>query len=319
MSTLFFRFYTFSSLVPSKSFSPHLFLDALAHSMYYSNVLNNIIMSKKNRSAKRADKEKSESVQGSKDKSPYVHQDGKLSRPLDIRERYPLSEKLRVIHEVAMDKQSKVIMINGFWGTAKSSTAVLIALKLMNEKKTSGIVYIRNPLESTASGKVGLLPGSLEERMAPYNAILFDKLNEFLPKCDIDRLKNEGRLECIPVSFLQGKTFNCKTVIIDEAASMSYDDLLLAISRIGHYCKVFVIGDSTFQLTIGARSGFRRFFNYFDDNESKENGIYTFELKEEADIVRSGLIRFVMTKTGIIPHSSPTLTSDWSPSGNNEN
>lgn len=252
-----------------------------------------------------------------KDNSPFVFQYEKLKTPVGIRQKYNLSERQSVILETSMDKSSKVIMIDGYWGTGKSSLAVLAGLKLLNEKKTDGIVYIRNPLESTSSGKVGLLPGSLEERMAPYNVILFDKLNEYLIKPDVDRLKNEGRIECIPIAFLQGKTFTCKTVIIDEAASMSYDDLLLAISRIGPHCKVFIIGDSTFQLTLGSRSGFRRFFDHFNDTESKENGIYTFELKEASDILRSGLIRFVMQKVGIVPRAAPIPVSntDWQPSG----
>ena len=125
-----------------------------------------------------------------KDNSPFVFQYEKLKSPVNIRQRYALSPKQAVIMEVAADKQSKVIMIDGYWGTGKSSMAVLAGLQSLNDKKTDGIIYIRNSLEATSSGKVGLLPGSLEDRMAPYNAILYDKLNEFLPKSDVDRLKN---------------------------------------------------------------------------------------------------------------------------------
>lgn len=252
-----------------------------------------------------------------KDKSAWVKQDGKLLIPLNIRNRYTLSQRQSVIFETAMSKESQVVMVDGFWGTGKSAIAVLAGLHMLNNKKCDGIVYVRNALESTSSGKVGLLPGSLEERMSPYNSVLYDKLEEFLTKPDIDRLKKDDRIECIPVSFLQGKTFTCKTVIIDEAASMSYDDLLLAVSRIGPHCKVFIIGDSTFQLTIGSRSGFKRFLDYFSDMESKENGVFVFELKEASDILRSGLIRFIMQKVGVVPRISPSSNreSDWRPLG----
>jgi hypothetical protein len=79
---------------------------------------------------------------------------------------------------------------------------------------------------------------------------------------------------------------------------------------------VFIIGDSTFQLTLGARSGFRRFFDCFNDTESKENGVYAFELREVSDIVRSGLIRFILTKTGVVPRAAPIpmIDTDWKPS-----
>jgi phosphate starvation-inducible PhoH-like protein len=240
------------------------------------------------------------------DESPVIPQDSKLKTPLEIDCRYRLTEKQQTILEVSTDKRAKVVMIDGYWGTGKSALAVLAALELMNQKKLSGIVYLRNPLEASATAKVGTLPGSLEERMETYNSIVYDKLREFLSKPDIDRLKHEGRIECLPVGLIQGKTFACKAVILDEAGGTSWDDLMLVISRMGEHSKLFIIGDSAFQLTIGAKSGFRRFFETFCDQESMDNGVFTFELKEQSDIMRSGLVRFVMQKTGVIKGPAQT-------------
>lgn len=269
-------------------------------------------MSKKRRSVDNG-KDK-DLVAPQKDNSIWVCQKEKLRDPVNIKLHYQLTPRQSVILETAMDKSSKAIFIDGYWGVGKSELCVLAGLKLLNDKKIDGIVYIRNSLESTSSGKVGLLAGGIEDKMAPYNAILFDKLNNLLSKPDVDRLKKEERLECIPVSFLQGKTFTCKAVIIDEASSLTFDDLMLAISRIGERCKVFIIGDSTFQLTLGHRSGFKKFFDFFNDMESKENGVFAFELKSSSDILRSGLIRFVMKKTGIIPRErDDSSENDWTP------
>jgi len=253
-------------------------------------------MSKAKRSKKQAETASEVKI----DESLYVNQKQKLKNPLKIKSRYKNTEKLELIREISLDKSSKLIFIDGYWGTGKTSISVQTSLELMSDKKVDGIVYLRNPIEATSSAKLGTLPGSMLEKMAPYNAILYDKLSEFLDKPDIDMLEKEGRIECHPISLIQGKTFSCKAVVIDEAASMSHDDLLLAVSRIGERCKVFVIGDSTFQLTIGHKSGFKKFFETFDDEESKENGVYTFRLQEEKDILRSGLLRFVMKKCGII-------------------
>lgn len=235
-----------------------------------------------------------------RDGSAYVHQDEKLRRPLDVKCRYRLTERQQVIVDTLMDKASKMVLIDGYWGTGKSLLAVLAGLQLMNEKKASGLVYLRSPLEASATAKVGTLPGSLDERMESYNAILFDKLGELLPKCDIDLLKKEERLECYPVGLIQGKTFAAKVVILDEAASCSWDDLLLVASRLGEHSKLIIIGDSTHQLTIGSKSGFKRFYDTFDDMESMENGVFAFELKQREDIRRSGLLRFVMEKAGVL-------------------
>jgi phosphate starvation-inducible PhoH-like protein len=261
-------------------------------------------MSKKRRSVK----ENESPVEVKKDESPYIFQKEKLKNPVKIHYRYKDTEKLEIIKETAMDKSSKLIMIDGFWGTGKTTVSVGASLELLNMKAVDGIVYIRNPLEATSSAKIGTLPGTLLEKMAPYNAILHDKLSEFLDKGDADRLIAEGRVEFFPIGLIQGKTFSCKAIIIDEAASMSHDDLLLAVSRVGERCKVFVIGDSTFQLTLGQKSGFKRFFETFNDEESMENGVFTFELKEEKDVLRSGLLRFIMKKCGVLKTALPEST-----------
>jgi hypothetical protein len=43
-------------------------------------------------------------------------------------------------------------------------------------------------------------------------------------------------------------------------------------------------------------SGFKDIYNVFNDDESRENKIFTFELQEEMDVVRSEFLKFVMKK-----------------------
>lgn len=237
---------------------------------------------------------------GKKDKSISVPQKEKINFELCIRERDDLTEKQKVIIETMLDKQTKCVFIDGYWGTSKSFLSVLSSLKLLNNKKIDGILYVRNLVEASRMGEVGVLPGSLEERTAPYNAILYEKLDEMLPKEQVKALIKDGRIECVPLSFVRGRSWNCKAIIVDEAASMSFDDLLLILSRCGPYTKIFVIGDSANQNDIGNQSGFRKMFETFDDLESKENGVFAFELRDGKDIIRSGFVRFLMEKTGII-------------------
>lgn len=245
-------------------------------------------------------KKKHRSIDNGKDKSLFVPQDDKIKFNLSIRERTDLTERQKVIIETMLDKTAKCVFIDGYWGTSKSYLSVLSALNLLNQKKVDGVLYVRNLVESSSTGEVGILPGSLEERCAPYNAILYEKLAELLPKEEIKKLTEDKRIECVPLSFVRGRSWNCKAIIVDEAASMSFDDLLLILSRCGQFTRIFVIGDSANQNDIGNKSGFRRMFELFDDMESKDNGVYCFELRNREDIVRSGFVKFLMEKTGII-------------------
>ncbi len=238
--------------------------------------------------------------QSTSDASPYVHQGPRLDWALDIRERTDLTERQQLILEAALERSTRCVMIDGLWGTSKSYLSVLAALRLLNTGRVKKILYVRNPIEASANSKVGFIPGDLAEKMAPYNAVLTDKLEELLPKAQADRLIKDRWVECIPTGFLQGRSFNCTAIIVDEAASMSWEDLMLIISRCGEFTRVFFVGDTINQLYIKGESGFARFYRCFDDAECRDNGIWAFELKEEADIVRSGFVRFCLRKAGVL-------------------
>jgi predicted ribonuclease YlaK len=202
------------------------------------------------------------------DKSMVVTQRPKISFQISIKQRPDLTEKQKGILSAALNKNTKCVFIDGLYGTSKSYMAVLASLNLLNAKKVDEIIFIRNPVESSTTGKIGFIPGSSEEKMAPYNAILFDKLEEMLPECDIQKLKKDNRINCYPVGFVRGRSWNCKAIIVDEASSMSWDDLFLVLTRCGEFSKIFFIGDSVNQNDIGSKSGFRKMFNLFNDQES---------------------------------------------------
>lgn len=229
-----------------------------------------------------------------------VHQREKIAFSLTIRERDDLTEKQKVILEAALDRDTRCIMIDGIWGTGKSMLATLAALKLLDSGRAKSILYVRSPVEASVHSRVGFLSGDLSEKMAPYTAVLTEKLEELLPKEDIDRLIKDDRIQCIPTGFLQGRSYNCAAIIVDEAASMSWEDLLLIVSRCGPFTRIFFLGDTINQVYLSDKSGYKRFVEAFSDDESKENGIYTFELKESHDIVRSPFLQFVMRKLGVI-------------------
>lgn len=234
------------------------------------------------------------------DKSPKVFQREKISYDLHIRERDDLTEKQIAILKTALDKNTKGIWIDGIYGSGKTFLAVLASLKLLSQGKVDQIIYIRNPVESSTTGKLGFLKGELSEKMSPYASIVYDKLDELLPPSEIELLKNEVRVDAIPLGFCRGKSWNCKAIIVDEASSMSADDLTLLLTRCGEFTKIFLIGDSHNQNDIGAKAGFRKLFDIFNDEDSRNNGVFCYELHEKNDIVRSGFVRFVLEKLGII-------------------
>lgn len=227
-----------------------------------------------------------------KDTSPIVPQRSKFRGNLSIFKR-ELTEHQKEFLEVAKDKNTKIMFVAGPAGSAKTYLSVLHALNMISDKKVSDLIYIRTAVESSDC-KLGFLPGVADDKMAPYLQPLLDKLIELLPKGEIDALQKEKRFISIPVGFLRGLNWNAKVIIADEAQNMTYKELFTLITRTGEFSKVFIIGDPE-QNDINGKSGFQKMMDNFDDEESRQNGIVVFKFTEE-DIVRSGLVKFIVKK-----------------------
>lgn len=226
------------------------------------------------------------------DTSPVVCQRSKIKYELAIFER-ELTEKQKEFINLALSKDTKMIFVSGPAGTSKTYIAIYSALKLLNQKKVSDLLYIRSAVES-ADSKIGFLPGEADEKMAPYIQPLIEKLSELLPKRDIETLQKEDRIDSVPLGFLRGLNWNAKVIIADEAQNMTLKELTTLITRVGEFSKIFILGDPD-QSDINGKSGFVKMLNVFNDQESKENGIFTFNFTED-DIVRSNLVKYIVKK-----------------------
>jgi len=227
------------------------------------------------------------------DKSPNIPQNDKFRGELNISERVPLTDKQKKFLEIALNKETKMIFVSGPAGTSKTFLAVLSALKLLSSRRVSDILYLRSAVESS-DNKLGFLPGEVAEKLSPYVQPLLDKMSEFLSKGDIENIQKEGRIDSIPIGFLRGLSWNAKCIIADEAQNCTQKELVTLITRTGEFSKVFVLGDPE-QSDINGKSGFVKVMNAFDDEESRKNGIFIFRFTEE-DVVRSGLVKFIIKK-----------------------
>lgn len=260
-------------------------------------------MSKKRDRRPRDESGNTDAAPQKRDTSPKIHQREKIKYPLTIRERDDYTQRQMVILEAMQDRDTRCVMIDGIYGSGKTYVAVMSALKLLNSGRIDQIIYVRNPVESSSTGKLGFTPGTLNEKFELYTMPLVEKLDEMLPADEITMLQKDNRIEGVPLGYIRGRNWNCKVIIVDEASSMTYDDLILLLTRCGEFTKIFIIGDSINQNDIGSKAGFRKLFDKFDDIDSKENGIFAFELREAADIVRSKFVRYVMYKLGVIKES----------------
>lgn len=223
---------------------------------------------------------------------------------LNIKNKFQLNDVHKSFLETCLYDKTKMVFIDGPAGTAKTFLAVYAGLQLLQEKKIKNIVYIRSIVES-ATKSIGALPGEIDEKFKPWSLPLIEKLQELIPSSSIDKLMTEGTVRCIPVNFVRGLTFHDSMVIIDEFQNLTFEEGTTILTRFGHNSKYIAIGD-TRQADIGSRSGFKSLFNAFNDEESVEQGIHAFQFTER-EIVRSKILRFIVSKIDKIPHKHPQL------------
>jgi phosphate starvation-inducible PhoH-like protein len=227
------------------------------------------------------------------DKSPKVHQRDKIEFDITIRERDDLTEKQKELINLILDKTTKVVFIQGPAGTSKTFSAVYAALKLISQKAVSDIIYVRTVVESSHKS-MGFLPGSSEDKLGPFLAPLYDKLEEILPAGDIKKLIDNERVKGVSVGHLRGSSFNAKCIICDESQNFDFKELVVTLTRIGKYSKFIFLADPD-QVDPGVRTGFAQMYDLFNDEVSRAEGIHCFKFGKE-DIVRSPILAFIAEK-----------------------
>lgn len=228
------------------------------------------------------------------------HDYSELKQGVKITPRFPykFTANQKKFIDLSMQDDVKIIFVSGLAGTAKTILATYCGLKLMQENRAESITYVRSIVESSKYS-LGFLKGDMLEKISPYMRPLEEKLFEILPPNQIKELQSSDRIEAMPVNFLRGLDFRPqeenkkKIIILDEAQNCDYSNFELFLSRIGENCKIFVCGDPT-QSDI--RSGaFGKIYTMFDDEESQQNGIFTFKFTSD-DIVRSKLVKYILSK-----------------------
>ena len=205
------------------------------------------------------------------------------------------TEKQKKFIDLSLGKETRVVLCKGPAGSSKTLMSVYAALNLLNLSKVSDIIYMRSAVESSDS-RLGFLPGDADEKLHYYNLPFMDKLDELLHEATVKKLQKEKRVSIHPVNFARGMSWNSKAIIMDESQNSSIREIVTVLTRIGKYSRAFILADPMqTDLKNGNRGGFDKIFDVFDNEESREMGIETFEFTAE-DIVRSELTKFVVTK-----------------------
>jgi phosphate starvation-inducible PhoH-like protein len=207
--------------------------------------------------------------------------------------KFELTDRQLEFLKVAFDKNTKIIFVSGPAGSSKTFISIYAALQLFNMNMNQDIFYVRTIAES-GEKNLGSLPGDVDEKFHPFMMPMQDKLMELLNKDQIKMLIDEKIIQCAPINYLRGASWNNKLIIADESQNFTKKELVTLVTRIGENSKYFICADPM-QSDINGKAGFIPILQTFDDEESREKGIYTFKFTEE-DILRSEILKFIVNK-----------------------
>lgn len=173
--------------------------------------------------------------------------------PYDLKPRN--AEQLYALY-LLMEPSIRVVTISGLAGSGKSILTLAAGLEqVQHTGKYKRMVVIR-PTVSIGE-ELGYLPGTLDDKMAPWMKPIYDNVETLLGGEDPTSESKDGSpteskaehlfankvIEVAALSFLRGRTISNALIYIDEAQNISPRNLKSCITRAGSHSKVVIAGD----------------------------------------------------------------------------
>ncbi|MBW0117677.1 PhoH family protein [Pseudonocardia sp. KRD-169] len=153
------------------------------------------------------------------------------------------SAEQRVALDLLMDPDVGIVSLGGRAGTGKSALALCAGLEAVLERQQHRKVVVFRPLYAVGGQELGYLPGSENEKMAPWAQAVFDTLGALVSDSTMQEIIARGLIEVLPLTHIRGRSLHDSFVIVDEAQSLERNVLLTVLSRLGTASRVVLTHD----------------------------------------------------------------------------
>lgn len=149
--------------------------------------------------------------------------------------------------DALLDERIKLVTIIGKAGTGKTLLAVAAGLFGTLDRKLYRKVLVSRP--TLPLGKdLGYLPGTLDEKLAPWMQPIFDALDLLSAgregsKRSREALEESQVVDVEALSFIRGRSLHHQFVIVDESQNLTPLEVKTIITRVGHGTKIILTGD----------------------------------------------------------------------------
>jgi PhoH-like ATPase len=160
----------------------------------------------------------------------------------------PRNREQHFAFDALLDDRVKLVTLMGKAGTGKTLMAMAAGLKRTVLDREFRRLVVARPTISMGK-ELGFLPGSLEEKLAPWMQPIHDAL-EMLSDLNMGHdhrrstdLMRSGSIVVEALSYIRGRSIANQFMIIDEAQNLTPLEVKTIITRVGHSTKIVFTGD----------------------------------------------------------------------------
>ena len=191
-----------------------------------------------------------------------------------------------------LDPHIDLVILTGPAGSGKTLLALAAALEMVVEKNMYDKIIVTRSTPEIAES-IGFLPGTEEEKMAPWLAAITDSLevlhkNDENVKGSMSYIMEKANIQFKSVNFMRGRSIQNAIVILDESQNLTASQLKTIITRCGEGTKL-ICGGNLAQIDSNYLSAVTSGLTYLVEKFKNFSGSATMNLD---GVVRSRLAEF---------------------------
>lgn len=193
--------------------------------------------------------------------------------------------------EALKNRNKKIVICAGPAGTGKTLFATEYGVRQFLTGGIEKLIFTRPSV--SVDEDLGFLPGSLEDKMAPWIRPIYDILYAHLSPLEVTSLIEEKLIEIAPLGYMRGRTFKNAWIVADEMQNSTISQMKMLLTRLGENSRIIVTGDLEQFDRIDGFNGLDDFLSKLKCKSEKPDSIVSFQF-DKSDIQREDVVKEVL-------------------------
>tara|TARA_B100000123_G_scaffold263712_1_gene233020 strand:- start:468 stop:1337 length:870 start_codon:yes stop_codon:yes gene_type:complete len=270
----------------------------MKHEENYVGALQNESKKKTRRTKKQIEKElMMEYQEEKKNEESMLNKSYNMMQYLSAREKKNFEDKFtkpkpgvqKDYHNLLSQKSKKIVVATGPAGTGKTLFATEMGVKHFLLGTYEKLIFTRPSV--AVDEDLGYLPGTLEEKMAPWVRPIYDILYNFITPKEVSAMLEEKIIEISPLGYMRGRTFKNCWIVADEMQNSTIPQMKMLMTRLGDNSRLVITGDLDQHDRVYEQNGLEDFLNKFKGKRSSSITCVEFD---SDDVQREEVVKEIL-------------------------